>query len=717
MLGPGDVPPPGVVLQLQPPEGPALTLPVDPAGAFRIEALSPGPYTLRATAPGAAPAAVELHLEAGRIIAVALRLTREDDVEATIVAEESALAPELTSRVMERRALRTQPGTGGDAVRALQALPGVARAPFGIGTLLVRGTGPDDSGFYLGGAPIPAVYHFGGLCTVVNADSLSAVELLPGAYSVRYGGHLGGVVNLALDEQRADAGRGYLSVDLYQTSAFAILPVTDATTLTLSGRRSYVDAVLAPLFSSSFGGGVTVQLPVYSDVLLRAQHETDGGADFDLVFSQVGDKAGEAEPNTDGSMMETTLSLRSLRLWGQVRPSAWGRLRPTFTAWAGPTDKELAFVDLVSAREEVDAIGLRAELLCPLDAGLGFLLGAEAHQETWSFDYADTGGLLGFLGYDAGREFGQGTLHRLGLYAEQRQRWGPVDLSPGLRLDLTDTPAATLRSLDPRLALRWTLRPRRLLLVGLGQYSQPPAPRELLTNWANPALTPARALSATLGLRQGLGPDAELELTAYHSALQDLIVGHEGRLEMRFALPPTLNADHGDYANAGAGTTDGIEALARWRGEVAEAWAGLTLARSVRQNREGDSALFAYDQPLLATLVASRDLPHQVTAGLRLRGGSGNPYGVVDGRVWSVDSLSYLPLSQSQGRLPPSFTVDVRIDKRWDLRRHALTAYIDLLNATNRPNVEMVNYNFDYTAEVPVYGLPIFPAFGLRGDW
>jgi len=39
------------------------------------------------------------------------------------------------------------------------------------------------------------------------------------------------------------------------------------------------------------------------------------------------------------------------------------------------------------------------------------------------------------------------------------------------------------------------------------------------------------------------------------------------------------------------------------------------------------------------------------------------------------------------------------------------------MNATNRRNQELVNWSADYSREVPVYGLPIVPAFGLRGAW
>ena len=39
-------------------------------------------------------------------------------------------------------------------------MPGVARAPFGLGLLVVRGANPSDTGVFIGGEPIPVLYHF-----------------------------------------------------------------------------------------------------------------------------------------------------------------------------------------------------------------------------------------------------------------------------------------------------------------------------------------------------------------------------------------------------------------------------------------------------------------------------------------------------------------------------------------------------------------------------
>lgn len=716
--------PPGLSLRLVGPDGAVTELLANSDGHAVIEGLAPGVVMLVAEAPGHSPLHQELSLVGGEALSLRFTLLRlaagaaEDDVGATIITVAAPRQPEQTRRSLSAREARSQPGTGGDPVRALQSLPGVARAPFSVGSLVVRGTGPDDSGFYLGGAPIPAVYHFGGLCTVVNADTLSSIELLPGAFSVRYGGHLGGVVNLAFDEDTPTDPSGYLAIDLYQSSLFAQTPLgRPGTALTLTARRSYVDAVLMPLFDQGVNG-IAVQLPVYHDGLLRLQGRSDAGVETDLIFVQATDKASIEQPGLDGSIT-SALTQESRRLWAQLRSPRQRAARGTLTAWAGPTTREMVFIEDDGARESIQQVGLRAELsrVPGDDTPIGFLLGVEGRSEQVALTYDTDDGVTSSLGFGDNYEYGYGLVDRLGLYAEERQRLGDWELNPGIRLDYTAAGLHESLSVDPRLGLRWNLNDQAALIGGIGQYSQPPAPRELLTTWANPDLEPERALTLTLGWRQRLSDRGDLEITAYRSQLDALIVGHEDRLELAFVLPPSMEADIGDYTNEGNGTTMGVEAMARWMSDPWEGWLGLSASRSLRTGRDGIERAFAYDQPLLSTLVVHRALPRRASLGLRLRAGAGNPYPQVTGRIWSIDAMQYLGVSEGQGRLPPVFTADLRADKAWALRRFTLTAYLDLLNATNRQNVEMLNYTEDYTEEVFVYGLPIFPAFGLRGDW
>ena len=88
-----------------------------------------------------------------------------------------ARSPSAPSRPTE---IERIPGTNGDALKSIQNLPGVARPPALLGLLIVRGSAPQDTQTFVDGTPVPLIYHFGGLSSVVPTEVLDEDRLLPG---------------------------------------------------------------------------------------------------------------------------------------------------------------------------------------------------------------------------------------------------------------------------------------------------------------------------------------------------------------------------------------------------------------------------------------------------------------------------------------------------------------------------------------------------------
>ncbi|MFK5282723.1 TonB-dependent receptor plug domain-containing protein, partial [Lacticaseibacillus paracasei] len=84
----------------------------------------------------------------------------------------------------------------GDALRSLQNLPGLARAPFLSGSLIVRGSAPGDTQVLVDGMPLPLLYHFGGLSSTIPTNMLDRIDFYPGNFSARFGRAVGGVVDI-----------------------------------------------------------------------------------------------------------------------------------------------------------------------------------------------------------------------------------------------------------------------------------------------------------------------------------------------------------------------------------------------------------------------------------------------------------------------------------------------------------------------------------------
>ena len=102
---------------------------------------------------------------------------------------------EVTRRELSSEELRTMPGTNGDPLRSVAAMPGVARAPLVTELVVVRGSSPAGTGIFLDGAFLPRAFHFGGLSTVIPVEMLERVDYYPGNFPARYGRHDGGIID------------------------------------------------------------------------------------------------------------------------------------------------------------------------------------------------------------------------------------------------------------------------------------------------------------------------------------------------------------------------------------------------------------------------------------------------------------------------------------------------------------------------------------------
>jgi hypothetical protein len=91
----------------------------------------------------------------------------------------------------------------------------------------------------------------------------------------------------------------------------------------------------------------------------------------------------------------------------------------------------------------------------------------------------------------------------------------------------------------------------------------------------------------------------------------------------------------------------------------------------------------------------------------------------VIGATYDVDSGSYVPIRGDfrSIRTPLFIQLDVRAEHDWLFERWSLGLYIDVINATNRKNVEALQYDYRYRQSSPVTSFPILPTLGVKGTW
>ncbi len=625
---------------------------------------------------------------------------------------------------VDRRTITTEeinnvPGTQGDALKAIQNFPGVARSPFGAGLLVIRGAAPSDSKIYLGYHEIPQLFHFGAITSVFNSDMLAQIDFMPGNFDARYGDAIGGVVNVAPRKPRRDGFHGYIDADLFDVGALIEGPVGKGS-FAVSGRRSYIDAVLGLALPDDAGISVT-QAPRYYDYQGLFDYPVAGGElsvrafGSDDRLSLITNSANEAA--SSGQEAGTAILFHRADLVYRKRDGPWDFLITPAYIYQSASG---GFGDLFNFTLDRHEFSGRAEVSRKLSSRAGLRLGTEVQAGRYRIDAAapsfPAGSGLGDTDVSNIADNLGDTYASPALYAT-----GTVQLSdrfmllPGVRAHYY---ARVLRKLavDPRLRFAWSVGDRTTIKGGVGLYSQAPDIFEFNPLWGNPRVWLERSVHNSLGVAHELEEAGiTVEATGFFKHVWDRVTGSTALVFADPGLRPE------NFTNQGIGRIYGGELLLRkaLTGRLF-GWLSYTLMKSEVQEAPGEAWIpFDFDQRHILTAIAVYKLPRNWQLGGRFRLVSGNPTtGRTDG-VFDAESGGYLPLDgpRNGDRLPTFHQLDLRLDKRWILRRAIASVYLDVQNVYNRQNGEAWNYSFDYRSRALTTGLPIIPSLGTRVEF
>ena len=709
----------GVIVTAINKEGQQVVTTTEKDGAFQFLGLAPGDWVVEASKSGLISKTQALKIEEGKLQELTFSLIRDQAETAlkaddTIIVEAERETSEVTVKTLSSEQIEVLPGSNGDVVKAIQNLPGIARAPSGIGQLIIRGTAPEDSSFFIDGSPIPDVFHFAGLTTVVSPSNIEAVQYLSGNYSVRYGRQLGGLVDIQTRTKFPDREASFVSVDLYQSAAYLEKMIGDDVVVAVSGRRSYADVILNPIFQSL---GASFRTPRYYDFQTQATVRTKSGgliqglfflSDDAFSFSQA---SGEDDEQVNAAYAK---DFQKFQLkYTQPFADSW---QSQLVIGGGPQRQDFLFDLNGEAYERQNELNVRQEFARGLkeETGSAVRFGLDVNSGIFSYLYD-----LPSFPYE--REEAELWYLEPAVYGEYRYRGKYADVIGGLRWDnyfLED--AEQQQAIDPRISSRFFLTDSLRFIASTGLTSQAPLPRERSeANEGDPSLLPERSWQNSFGLQQELLAGAlRWQLIGYYNELYDLVVGREDRFQFFTGPPPIGPFDTEDYANEGTGMVCGTELEIRYVDPVRFGLLAATFGHSERTDREGNTRLFTYDQPIIINALYSQLLPKNWRLGTRIRFGSGNPYTPVANRIYDLNEREFIPVySDEEDRLAPFFSMDIRIDKEYVFTNWKLDTYLDIQNATSYPNVEIMSWTYDYAEEQPLQGTPIFPVFGLKGEW
>lgn len=700
----------------------------DADGRFAL-AVPVGQVEVVVTGPAHARYAVKESILDGKVTEVTYWILR------TAVGDELVITGrrekrEVSHETITAGEIRRIAGVSGDTVKVVQNLPGVARAPFGTGELVVRGGNPRDTRVYVDGLPVPQVFHFGGLTSVYSSELVKEVEFQAGNFGATSGRAIGGRVNLVTRDP-GDRTHAVADVNLYQATAFWEGRPSEDVGLALAVRRSYADYFIREaLKHEDHGPGVSVA-PRYYDLQGKLTWKLSPrdtlrldafGSSDRMVFTNL--DTGELT-NQSVLKQENQFYKANLRLDHRFSEDA----RLLLSAGGGWEEVVGQFGDHYLETDRVWNGTARAELRQRLRPGLELTLGADAD---W-FPQASVNVTAGTL--DVPGQISSGiahtgtpsrfsrTLHGVeaGAYAEasiQPVRW--LRLVPGIRADVHRA-LESLAWVDPRLAVRAELDERTALKGGVGLYHQAPPLPYMTPEWGNPKLKPEQAWQYSVGVERRVLPHLSLDAEVYYKRLTHLALPTSD-LTTRDGQQVPLH-----FVSAGSGKAYGAEVLLRWEpGGRFFGWVAYSLSRTRRDQSQSGGRLEQegsdYDQPHNLVAVGTVELPELwqgLSFGFRLRYTSGNPFERVRTAAYDADADAYQPITTGRydARMPDFFQLDLRIDRKRTYRLWTFTSYLEVQNVTLRKNAEFPAYSFDYKKQGWVSGIGIFPSFGLRAEY
>jgi TonB family protein len=704
-----------------PDEEPAWQLPTftDDDGRFELRGVPSGLVRIVVLAPGFDRLEWIESLADDQALTVRYYVTRAaDNPYRTVVRAQRAEREEVTRRSITPLEIGSLPGTQGDALKSIQNFPGIARAPFGIGLLVIRGADPTDSAVFLGEHEIPQLFHFGGITSVFNADVLTTIDYIPGNFDARYGDAIGGIIDVHTRPGRRDGVHGYIDSDLFD-SGFIVEGPLGKGSFVLAARRSYIDLLLPAFIPDDAGLDLSIAPRYYDYQVLVDQPISRGNLSIKIFGSDDRTRIVAADPNEvttdDRNRFETTLVFHRADLAYTNRRGRWDfLLTPSYRYDSYSANISDFFRFAIGAH----TFSGRAEVGRTLGRRSRIDIGTQLYAGTFTLDAESppvpqpgVGSTGTRLQLDSKQGFASPALHataQIGLGER-------FLLIPGVRLTyyaMLFQRAAT----DPRVRFAWRVGDNTTLRGGVGLYSQIPDAPEWNPVFGNPRIGLERGVHTSVSVAHRFPHAITLEVAGFYKHLLDLaapsteiVIREDGQVGLE------------NFANTGRGRIYGGEVFLRK--ELTRnvfGWLSYTLSRSERHfdPREG-WFLFDLDQTHILTLIGVYRLPRGWQLGARFRLVSGNPTTPVTGAVYDAREGEYLCIEgkRNSDRVPPFHQLDLRVDRRFTWKRVSLLTYIDVQNVYNHQNPEFLNYSFDCRQSQPISSLPIIPSVGVRLEW
>jgi outer membrane receptor protein involved in Fe transport len=617
-------------------------------------------------------------------------------------------------------------GSGGDPLKAIEALPGVILGDDGTGEPAVRGSSPDDNYYQTDYLPVGYIFHISGDSTY-NPDTIEDFSLKAGAWDSRYSNANGAIIDTQLRDPYQEDITTVVDISFLRAGILVEGALTENSAFYGSWREGLLDWYFSNIDEPDEDIAIT-QVPKFNDYQFKYHYRLSNTSNLkflalgarDHVTAILGDEYEDSkkEPlligelnlktyyESQGIMFDTLLS---------------GGTSALIVLSHKVEDLKFKVGSLFNVIAESNDMRVKTQFDTPLNNGDVLRTGFEFTQD--KIDYKASGlfrpcnpDLEACDPASTGTEFVLSdtvTIDSTSVFTAYDWMATPF-LEVTFGLNAVNNQYLNDSAIEPRITARYELNPIWTLTAAIGQHSQ--MPRDFfstLKDVGNPDLDMPTSQHVVTGFEYTLDKSVSAKLEVYYKELDDLIVSNPD-------YDAEISPNELKYLNAANGEAYGMEFLLnknltdKWYG-----WVSLAYSKTSRKNEKTNEAFrYSYDRPWVANVVASYELDDRMTLGFKWRYMSGSLDTPISGGVaiYKCDSgfsesnsgagcgaepYLYDPIEgqRNSERLSATHSLDVRFDYK---KSEMTDLYFEIIDVYGRNNFSEYKYSDDYSSRVPV---------------
>jgi hypothetical protein len=609
-----------------------------------------------------------------------------------------------------------------DPIRAAQALPGVSANDDFRSDFSVRGASFDRVGLYLDGVltenflhTVAGGYPDTGSVSVINADTVDSVSLMPGAFPANYGDRTAAILDI-----RTRDGNRVKPAGRFQAALTGISGVVDGPfankrgSYLVAARKSFV-GYLVRRFNDEFQ--ITNNPPVIdvADFQAKTNYELskqnqiginvifgnfvfDRNRDRNLLFiNQVfRGTSRNLMVNAHWNFTPNSQVFWQTRFFGlrtdfkNTNQSDNVLLDETRTQYGGRSDlsyqngRNRVEAGLYARRIKVDSTAKEYEIFPPFSFDIGSFTRSAAEE---GFYFQNT-------------------------FNDEHRR---LTLQGGLRVEHSSVTKEA--KFSPRGSFAWGIDEHWKVRVAAGRYYQFPDLNQMFGLFGNPDLKAERSTHFVASVERLIGARTRILAEVYDR--EDSGLFFSANEPRRFG--PFIGGFFFSFDNALTGYARGLElTFQRRSANKLAGWISYGYSRTLLHHSLGNISFVSdSDQRHTLNVYGNYRFTETWNFSAEWRYGSGRP---VPGFYGHDAAGFFVTTERNQTRVPFYSRADVRLSKAFIFKKARLTLVGEVLNLFNRDNVRFAGFDFPDFRTGRVNGqldrlLPIVPSAGVIIDF